>query len=386
MHIPLCQTYFDESEFQLVQDALQSGWVTHGPYNTQFEAQFCQLLGVPHAISLNSCTAALFLALLAHDIRGEVILPAFTFVASANAVVTAGATPVLADIDPRTGTLAVDAIKAKITPRTEALMVVHFAGQTAAMDALASLAETHRLLLIEDSAETLNATFNGKQAGSFGVGCFSFFPTKNITTGEGGMLTTHDDHLAARVRALMAHGIPRITHERQQDTRPWFRDALYAGYNFRLSNILAALGTAQMKKLAEITQKRQQHAHQLSALLQPLAQDGFLTLPYTQPQATHAFQMYTLQLTHAKGRDELVTYLKQQGIEASVHFQPPVHQHRYYQDYYRAKPAYYTSDLDQTENLSACILTLPMYPGLNSAQLTYMADALHAYFKRTPIV
>jgi len=376
--IPLCRVFFDQAEEESVLDALRSGWLAHGPYNKKLEQGIAGLVGAKHAISMNSCTSALYLAVLLNEIKGEVILPSFTFVASANAVVTAGATVCLADIDEATGNLDPAAVEAKITPRTEALMVVHWAGQPAQMDRLSEIARKHDLLLIEDSAETLNATFDGRQAGSFGIGCFSFFPTKNITTGEGGLITTSDDAFAAKCRAFIGHGLVKDTHLRAEEARPWYRDARFAGYNFRLSNVLAAIGAAQVPKIGEITRRRQEAARLYDRALAPLVARGLLATPAVHPRATHCYQMYTVQLQGSSSarRDEVVSALNAQGIGASVHFDPPVHQQTYYREYFASRPRHLAADLPRTDAVSGRVITLPMYPALTGDDVGRVAHAL----------
>lgn len=366
--IPLCRAALGDEERQAVLEVLASGWLTDGPKTRQLEQDVAAYLGVGHAVAMNSCTSALFLALKANDIRGEVLLPSFTFVASANAVATAGATPVFVDIDRRDGNLDPALLEASLSPRTEALMVVHYAGQCCRMDQVRDFVERHGLLLIEDSAETLGGTFQGRPSGSWGVGCFSFFPTKNITTGEGGMLTTNDERLARRVRTLVGHGIPKTTQERSQ-MPGWFRAAEEPGYNFRLSNLLAAIGVEQMKKLEGLNQARRDNAARLIEGLKGL--EG-LGLPRENPGCRHVYQMFTVTVPDSR-RDQLVEHLRGQGIEASVHFDPPVHLHPAYAGQAHAP-------LPQTEWLSKHILTLPMYPHMGAPALERIIEAIGGFW------
>ena len=223
--VPLCRPQLGPAEIKAVVQVLESGWLAHGPKNHELEKQFQALTGAPYAIAMNSCTSALQLSVEARGIRGEVILPSFTFVASANAVTTAGATPVLVDIDPATRCVDPEAIAAAVGPCTEAVMVVHYGGQMADMEPIAKTCERHGLALIEDTAETIGATYRGKPQGAYGDGCFSFFPTKNITTGEGGLLSTHDAEVHRKARALIGHGIESTTLEREKAEKPWLRAA-----------------------------------------------------------------------------------------------------------------------------------------------------------------
>ncbi len=244
MHIPLSKVHVAQDEINLVEKVLRSGWLIHGPYTRKLEEDFAKYTGSAFAVALNSCTSALQLALQASDVKGEVIVPSFTFVASANAIVNAGCTPVFVDIRPDTCNIDSNLMEKAITKKTVAIMPVHFAGQSCCMDKICKIAKRYNLLLVEDSAEAIGAEFNGKKTGSFGVGCFSFFPTKNMTMGEGGMITTNDAQLVNKVRAYIAHGIDKT----RKKPFLWQREAVYAGFNFRLMDIQAAIGLAQLKK------------------------------------------------------------------------------------------------------------------------------------------
>jgi len=367
--IKLCIPDIKDNEISAAVDALKSGWLAHGPYNKEFEIKFAEYVGVKHAITCNSCTSALFLALKALDITGEVIIPSFSFVATANAVVTAGATPRFVDIDKNTFNINPKEIEKAITSKTQAIIIVHFAGQCCQMDEIETIAINHGLHLIEDSAETLGGTFNGRQAGSFGIGCFSFFPTKNITTGEGGMITTNDDSLAIKMKALIGHGIDSTTFQREKADMPWFRSATYAGYNFRMSNVLAAIGNEQMKRIDEMNDKRIMASKYLTNGLRNI--EG-IALPFISEQNKHVFQMYTILLESTIDRDQFVIEMNKKGIGASVHFYPPIHE----QEYYKNHPELISGTLSVTDNISKRIVTLPMYPGITQKDLEFIIDAI----------
>ena len=359
--VPLCKADIGEEELNIVHEVLASGWLTHGPKNKEFEEAFASYIGVKYAVSLNSCTAALFLALKAHNITGEVILPSFTFSASANAIVTAGAVPRFADIDEETYMLDPKSVEALITRKTEAIMVVHFGGQAGSIKELKELALKHKLLLIEDSAEAIGSEYEGRKTGSFGVGCFSFFPTKNMTTGEGGMLTTNDKKIAETVALLSAHGIPKLVNP----PHVGYRSAVMPGYNFRLSNILAALGTVQLKKLDAMNEKRRVAAAKYNKLLSAIPG---IVVPVEKLGRKHVYQMYTVRVAKEK-RNKFVQKLKDAGIEASVHFNPPVH----LQDYYKE---IYPTNLPVTEKIAEEIVTLPMYPDIREEDIAYVCDII----------
>lgn len=357
--IPLCKPSLTEEDISAVSEVLRSGWLAHGEYNKKLEEAFCSLVGVPHAIAMNSCTSALEIALKASGIKGEVIVPSMTWVASANAVITSGATPVFCEVDPVTRNVTAETIAPHISLSTEAVMVVHFGGQPCAMDGIIDLCQRHGLLLIEDSAETIGATWKGAQAGSFGIGCFSFFPTKNITTGEGGILTCKDDKLADKARALIAHGISSTTFEREKQSRPWFRAAIMPGHNYRMPNPLAVLGYRQMKRLDSLNEKRIALARRYDKAFMDLA--PVLRSPKVAEGANHVYQMYTVELTNGN-RDQTVLALRDKGIGASVHFDPPVHLQPVYLDRGCSEGM-----LPVTETLASQLITLPIYPDMTTS-------------------
>lgn len=366
--IPLAVPDIGEDEKAAVLEVLESGWLVHGTYNHRFEEAFAEFVGVEHAVSVSSCTAGLEAILKAYGIRGDVVLPSFTFVATANAVVTSGATPVYCDVDVDTRNVRASDIEPCLTARTEAVAIVHYGGQPCAMDEIRALCDRKGLLLVEDSAETLGATWNGKQAGSFGIGCFSFFPTKNMTTGEGGIVTLDDSEHAGKIRALIAHGIASTTFVREREEKPWFRSAVVAGHNFRLTNIQAALGYHQLKRVDEMNAKRIALARFYDDGLRALSTD--IVPPAVAPGATHVYQMYTVRVDPAK-RDSWVRRLREAGIGASVHFDPPVH----LQEFYRLN---YPADrpLENSELLARSLITLPMYPTMSKEDAARVLDAL----------
>jgi perosamine synthetase len=366
--IPLCVPSIGEDEIQSVVEVLRSGWLAHGQKNHEFESMFADYIGTKYAISMNSCTSALYLALAALEITGEVIAPSFTFVATVNAILLAGAVPVLVDIDPDTRNMDPDRIEEAITDRTEAIMVVHYGGLPANMPRILEIAEKHDLRIIEDSAECLGGSFHGQMAGSCDVGCFSFFPTKNITTGEGGMLTTSDDKLAAKVRAMCAHGIDSTTFAREKKERPWIRIATSVGHNFRMSNILAAIGVEQMRNIDALNHARRTIAQRYIQHLGNLDWIGVQTPPDC---FVHSWQMFTI-LVPQEIRDGLLKNLRANGIEASVHFDPPVHEQSTYNGLQR-------ESLEATERVAKSILSLPVFPTMCIDDVDRVCDVIRAY-------
>ena len=366
--IPLCIPYTGQEEKDAVCEVIDSGWYAHGPKNHEFEEGFAEYLGVKHTFSMNSCTSALHLAVEGLGITGEVILPSFTFVASANAVITGGAKPVFADISYDTCNIDPELIERLISPNTEAIMPVHFSGQSADMTAIMNIAENHKLCVIEDSAETIGGTHKGQLTGSFATSCFSFYPTKNLTTGEGGMLTTNDDELAHKVKSLLAHGIDKSTYEREDKEKAWYRSASRIGYNFRMSNILAAIGVEQLKKLPEMNRMRRDLSARLTEALTEIPE---VMAPVERPENKHVYQMYTVRIKEGVNRDEFVRSLNKKGVGASIHFFPPVHHMPPYsgQEFRR-------DDLSVTEEVIQEIVTLPMYPQMAEDDLAYMVDSI----------
>jgi perosamine synthetase len=245
--------------------------------------------------------------------------------------------------------------------------VVHYAGQIADMDPIADLCRRKGLRLIEDSAETLGGTYRGRHPGSWGTACFSFFPTKNVTTGEGGMVTTADAAVAARVRALLAHGIEKDLHEREKSARPWERSAVVPGYNLRMPDAAAAIGIVQMRKLARMNDRRRAIAARYAAGLAGLPLD----LPVERPGRVHVYQMYCPRVREGVDRDAVVEELRRRGVGASVHWEPAVHEMPAYRDLGVAD-----GDLPVTARTVGRVFSLPMFPGLADEQVDRVIEAL----------
>jgi len=366
--IPLSKPCIGIEEIKAVEEVLRSGWLAHGPKNREFENLIKNFFGVEEAIVVNSGASALLLSLLALNIKKEVILPSFTMSASANAVVLAGATPVFAEVKLSTGNLDSAKLEEKITEKTEAIMPVHYAGQPCNMDEILSVARKYNLKIVEDSAEAIGVKYKNKYAGTSGdTGCFSFWATKNITTGEGGAVITNNTKLAKTIRTLMAHGIASSTLDRESSKRPWQRDAIEAGYNMRMSDINAALGLEQFKKLAVLNNLRREKARYLTQKLQGVSK----VIPLRPDRLEdHVYQMYVVRVLGGLKRDDLVLALREMGIGASVHFDPPVHKQTYY------KKHFVSTSLPITEELSNTVITLPLYPDIDFEDLDYIATSI----------
>lgn len=370
MKIPLCIPSIGNEEQKIVREVIKSGWLTHGPMNSKFEELFANYIGVKHAISLNSCTSGLHLSMEANKIKGEVIVPSFSWVASANSIVTAGAKPVFADINIDDRNLNINHVESLLTRRTEAIMLVHYGGQAGDLDLFKSLCDKKGLLLIEDSAETIGGKYKGKMAGSFGIGNYSFFPTKNITVGEGGMITTNDNRLAKKIRTLIAHGLDNSTYDREFYRKPWYKNASMAGYNFRMSNLLAAIGVCQMKKIESLNNKRIKNSEYLTNELNKI---DWITPPKVLQGRKHVYQTYSILIDQNINRDKFVKYLNQNNIGASVHFTPPIHKQLFYVTNFKKQK------LPNTDYVSSNIVSLPMYPSLKKNELDYIIKKINDF-------
>jgi len=371
--VPLCKPEVGDDELAAIRDVFADGALSHGPKVTEFEQAFAKKIGVAHAISMNSWTSASFLVCSYLRERfgpGEVITPSYTFVASANTIVSGGLTPVFAEVDWATHEVTAATLEPHIGPRTRAIMVVHFAGRPCDMPAIMALASRHNLAVIEDSAECLGATVAGGQAGSFATGIFSFYATKNITTGEGGMVTTNDAEMADWLRVRLGHGVKKGSYSRDGVTQGWYRNAVVPGHNFRLSNFQAAMGLVQLAKLDAMNQRRHAVARAYDAALGGI--DG-VERPALLTPAEHSFQMYAIKVPMAK-RDAVLLGLQAAGVGASAHFDPPVHWQTAYRD-----PAV---SLPVTERLSQSTITLPISSVQTEEQTQHVVDTLRAEMRR----
>ncbi len=356
-----------EEEVTEVVQVLRSGWLTTGTKAKQFENEFAAMVGARHAIAVNSCTAALHLALEALGVRegDEVIVPTMTFAATAEVVTYLKAKPVLVDSTPDTLNISPDAIEQAITPRTKAIVPVHFAGHPCEMSRIHAVAQAHNLAVVEDAAHALPARYRGKMIGSLSdLTCFSFYATKNITTGEGGMVTTDDADLAARVRIMSLHGLSRDAWSRYTAQGSWYYEILSPGFKYNLTDIAAALGLAQLAKCDRFWKARDRVA--------ALYRDGFrdvpeIVCPSAADHVQHAWHLYVIQLDLEAlriDRNEFIAQLQRAGIGCSVHF-IPLHLHPYYRDSYGYKPA----DFPTAQAAFERIVSLPLYPKMTEADI-----------------
>lgn len=352
--IPIARPTMGTEEKELVWSALESGALAQGKRVHELEERFAEFVGVPHAVATSSGTTALHLALLGYGIGegDEVVTVPFTFIASATSILYTGARPLFVDVRADDFTMDPNLVEAAITPRTKALMPVSLYGQPADLPALAAIADRHHLALVEDAAQSHGAAIGERKSGSWGAGVFSFYPTKNMTTGEGGMITTADDELAERVRLLREHGM-RVRYQ---------HDVL--GYNFRMTDIHASIGLAQLPKLPGYNARRQAIAARYDAELR-----GVIT-PYVRAGVTHVYHQYTIRVNR---RDEFVERLRERGVGTGIYYPIPVH---------RQKPllalGYGDERFPVTDELTGQVVSIPVHPSLTDDEVSRVIEAVNA--------
>lgn len=359
--IPLIKPLVGRPEIDNVLDVLNSGSLASGEWVKKFEDGFRAYIGTEHAIATSNGTVALDIALKALDVKGgdEIIVPDFTFIATANSVLFQGAKPVFADIDARTFNIDPDDILAKISPKTKAILGVHLFGHPFDVSALKEICEDHHLHLIEDCAQAHGAEYRGKRVGSFGdLGCFSFYATKNMTTGEGGMVTTSDEELKRRLSLIINHG----------QSQKYLHTTL--GYNYRMTNIQAAIGVAQLEKLDRFNAQRIKNAEYLN---KHLNFPGLIT-PFKNDAVKHVYHQYAVKVEDdfPLTRDEFLDYLSQNGIGSAVHYPYPIHLQPLYQSL-----GYDSDQCRVAMECSKAILSLPVYPGLTDDDMNYISNNIN---------
>jgi dTDP-4-amino-4,6-dideoxygalactose transaminase len=355
--ISIAKPLIEDAEKQAVLEVLDSGMLAQGPRVKAFEEAFAEMCGVEHAIATSSGTTALHVALLANGIAAgdEVITSPFTFIASANSVLFTGAKPIFVDIDPVTFNIDPAQIEAAITPRTKAILPVHLFGLLADMDTMMEIADRHDLVVIEDACQSHGAEYKGQRAGSFGTGTFSLYPTKNITSAEGGMITTDDDEIAENCRVIRQHGM----------RRRYYHDEL--GFNFRMTDVHAAIGLAQLGKLEKFNAARIANAayfnEHLEGVITPTVPEGY----------RHVYHQYTVRVPDGR-RDALMAHLKENGIGFGVYYPVPIHKQTYY-----VKELGYDQSLPEAERAAEEVLSLPVHPALSQADLKKIVGTINAF-------
>jgi perosamine synthetase len=372
--LPFHLPHIGDEEIGAVVEALRSGWITTGGRVQTFERQFAEFVGARHAVAVNSATAALHLALDAIGLRAgdEVIVPTMTFAASAEVVAYFGAMPVLVDCRPDTLNLDPNDLERAISPRTKAIMPVHFAGHPCEMQRIGDIAQRHGLRVIEDAAHALPAAYDGKTIGAIGdLTCFSFYATKTITTGEGGMLTTECDEYAERARMMSLHGISRDAWKRYTAAGSWRYEILQAGFKYNLTDIAASLGIEQLKRCNAFRDRRRAIAERYN---QGLAGIDAIRRPACRTNVEHAWHLYVIQLRlkHLKiDRAQFIDALKAENIGTSVHF-IPLHLH----PYYRNRVGCHAADLPNATRVFERICSLPIYPDMTDDDVDDVIDAV----------
>jgi len=371
MNIPFHKPYITEDDIVSVVDSLKKGWITMGNKTLEFEEKFNNYIGSQCSIAVNSCTAALHLALKVIGIvRGdEVIVPSTTFVATAEVVNYFNAKPVLVDIDSETHLIDVSKIEEKITKRTRAIIPVHFSGQPADMDEILEIAKRYNLYVIEDAAHALPASYKGRKIGTIGdLTCFSFYATKTLATGEGGMITTENDEWAERIRILRLHGISKDAWKRYSREGTWEYDVLENGYKYNMTDINAALGLAQLRKLEWMWKKRREIAEKYNEAFKDLEE---VTLYKVKEDRETSWHLYPLKLNLEAlkiSRNEFIERLKEKGIGTSVHF-IPLYRFSYYRRF-----GYKIEDFPNSEWVFERVVSLPIFPGMTDEEVNYVIE------------
>lgn len=371
--LPYNQPDVGEEEIEAVAQAIRSRWLTRGPLSQKFEDELSEFVGGRPVVALASCTAGLHLALLASGIGpgDEVITTPLTFAASVNVIDHVGATPVLADIDPETGNVDPNAIEARISPRTRAIIPVHYAGHAVDMREINRIRDQYGLVVIEDAAHAIAGQYQGQRIGTMdNMTAFSFYATKNLTTGEGGALVVPDSELAQKVRVLSLHGMSHNAWNRYGQKGSWRYDVVAPGYKYNMTDLEAAMGRVQLKKLEGMQFRRTQLAERISRGLVGLP----VTIPRPRPEVKHAWHLYPLRLQIERlsgDRDDVIEDLKGLNIGTSVHF-IPIHYHSYFQKRY----GWTKGDFPRAEEFYAREISLPLYPSMSDQDADDVVEAL----------
>ncbi|MCL1833010.1 MAG: DegT/DnrJ/EryC1/StrS family aminotransferase [Leptospirales bacterium] len=370
MKIPFHRVQLNSEEIDIVTDVIKSGWLTMGEKTFEFENRFSEYIGSSNSIAVNSCTAALHLALKAAGIKAgdEVILPAMTFIATWEVVVYLGAVPVLCDV---TDSFLIDPddIERKITPKTKAVIPVHYGGEVCSMDAILSLARRHKLIVIEDAAHALPAFYHKKMVGLIGdITCFSFYATKTLTTGEGGMITTENKEWAERIKRLRLHGITKDAWNRYSDKGSWEYDISEAGYKYNMTDIAAAIGIEQLKKTDSMNLARREIAVEY---IKAFSKTDLLETWNVRDHNECAWHLFPIKLNLNAlkiNRDQFINEMKRNNIGTSVHYIP------LYRFSMLADSGYNREDFKVCEDIFSRQVSLPIYPEMSQTETDYVVD------------
>ena len=360
MMIKISEPFINESDIKAVESVLLSGQLAQGDSVKEFEDKFSNYLGIKYSVATSSGTTALQMALLVHGIGpgDEVITTGFTFVATINTILSVGATPVLVDINPQTNNIDHNLIEQYISKKTKAIMPVHLYGLSSVMSKIETIARKYDLKIIEDACQSLGAEFDGQKVGTFGIGCFSFYPTKNITTGEGGMICTNDEELYEKFLLIRNHGMGQTRY-----------DYKALGYNFRMTNIQAALGIGQLERIEELLVSRIKNANIYDDKLKNL-----LSVPYSNLKYKHVYNQYTIKVDKTK-RDKLQDYLKKKNIQTVVYYPNSVNHYPHVNN--NAKIG---STLNYSEKNSKEVLSIPVHPKLTTEEIHYVIEHIKGFY------
>jgi len=372
MIVPYFIPSINQQDKKVVTKVLDQRWLTNGPILKKFEDNFKQFSKTNFAIGTNSATSALHMSIRALNIGtdDEVIVPTFTFVATANAVEFCGAKPVLVDVDYETFNILPQEIEKKINKKTKAIIIVHYGGQSCDMNAILKISKKHNIPVIEDCAHALGSTFKMKLCGSFGVtGCFSFYPTKIITTGEGGMVTTNDKNIYKKILMLRSHAMSILPTDREK-TGQWKYDVTDLGYNYRLDEIHSALGLSQLKRIKQFNKKRIRLANEYNKRLKKIKG---IFIPKVEKNCNHIYHLYTIKIgkDFELTRDELFQRLHKSKIGTSVQY-IPLHLMSYFKKEYKNK----INQFSNSNRLKNEVLSLPIYPDMTIKQLEYVISKI----------
>ncbi len=372
--LPFSIPLIEKDECEEVVKTLNSGWITTGPQAQHFEEEFKEYIGTKHAIAVNSCSAGLHLSLVASGIKAgdEVITSPFTFCSTAHAIVHLSAIPTFADIEIDTRNMDPGEIRKKITSKTKAILVVHYAGHPCEMDEIEQIARDYNLKIIEDAAHAVASDYRGKKAGALGdIASFSFYATKNLTTGEGGMVTTNDGKLAEKVRLLSLHGINRDAWRRYERGGSWYYEILYPGFKYNMSDIQAALGLHQLAKLERFQEIREKYVRRYN---EAFAEMPEIDIPSARNHVRHAWHLYTILIKPERltiDRAQFIELLHSNNIGTSVHF-IPLHLQPYYRDTFHFKQG----DFPRAEYVYNRIISIPLYPKMTDEDVTDVIQAV----------
>lgn len=370
--IPFSSPDITDDDLRAVESVIRSGWLAHGKCSERLEDLFCDYTGAKHATTVSNCTAGLHLSCLASGFGpgDEVIVPAQTHTATAHAVEFTGAKAVFADVDQLSGNILLNEIEPKISPSTKGIITVHMAGYPCQMDDIKPFCDKHDLVLIEDCAHAIGTTAEGKHAGNFGiVGCFSFYPTKQITTGEGGVVVSNDDKVIKKVKKLKAFGIDTPPEMR---TKPGVYDVQGLGYNYRMTDIQAALGVGQMERYEDNVARRRKNARLYCEMLKNMEEISF-----TEYSNNHSYFLFQIILDKSIDRDKVILGLTENGIGVSIHYATPVP----LMSYYKNKYGYKAEDFPNAVYYGRQSISLPVHPNINISDIEFVCETLFKLFK-----